>query len=137
LWKSLWKVFRLQFIHLFAMLKGARREGHSMDIYSTPLPGASTISTPMPMSAPVPLVVGPLSAILTYPPISTLLPQLPPQQQKHELPPHNPRRQRSLQIASTMSVARTTFLLRHMPAQRLLRSSCNHITALCSKPQST
>jgi hypothetical protein len=54
-------------------------------IYSTPLPGASTMSTPMPMSAPVPL-----PAILTYPPVSAPLPQLPPQQQEHELPPPPP-----------------------------------------------
>lgn len=54
-------------------------------IYSTPLPGASTMSTPMPMSAPVPL-----NAILTCPPVSAPLPQLPPQQYEHELPPPPP-----------------------------------------------
>lgn len=54
-------------------------------IYSTPLPGTSAISTPMPMVAPVPL-----SAIQTYPPISPPLPQLPHQQQEHELPPPPP-----------------------------------------------
>ncbi|SRR6266849_3846995 len=54
-------------------------------IYSTPLPGASAMSKPMPMSAPVPL-----PAIPTYPPVFAPLPQLPPQQQEHELPPPPP-----------------------------------------------
>jgi hypothetical protein len=54
-------------------------------IYSTPLPGTSAISTPMPMAAPVAL-----SAIQTYPPVSPPLPQLPHQQQEHELPPPPP-----------------------------------------------
>lgn len=57
-------------------------------IYSTPLPGASAMSTPMPVSAHVPLPA--ISAILTYPPVSAPLPQLPPQQQEHELPPPPP-----------------------------------------------
>jgi hypothetical protein len=54
-------------------------------IYSTPLPGASAISTPMPMSAPVPF-----PAIPTYPPVSAPLPQLPHHQREHELPPPPP-----------------------------------------------
>ncbi len=56
-------------------------------IYSTPLPAASTITTPIPMSAPAPL-----PAIPTYTPLSSAplppLPQIP--QQEHELPPPPP-----------------------------------------------
>ncbi len=55
-------------------------------IYSTPLPGASTMPTPMPISAPVPM-----PAIPTYPPVSAPLPPLPqPREQEHELPPPPP-----------------------------------------------
>ena len=53
-------------------------------IYSTPLPGASTMPTPMPILAPVPMPVIP-----TYIPSSSApLPQHP--QQEHQLPPPPP-----------------------------------------------
>jgi protein-serine/threonine kinase len=53
-------------------------------IYSTPLPGASTMHAPMPILAPVPLSVIPNYA----PPSSAPLPQH--QHQEHQLPPPPP-----------------------------------------------
>jgi protein-serine/threonine kinase len=53
-------------------------------IYSTPLPGASTMPTPMPIPAPVPM-----PTIPTYVPVSSApLPQH--QQQEQQLPPPPP-----------------------------------------------